>query len=83
MTKQLLAPCATHCMREFLIENYGRELFNCSDLESGTHSIFTTAVCKCHNVNDKYSWDNAADLKKLSMVAVRIIGAIKRHFYTW
>ena len=35
--------------------------------ESRTHSTFTTAVCKSWNVSDKYTWDNAGDLKLLSM----------------
>ena len=29
-------------------------------------STFTTAVCESCNVSDKYTWDNAGDLKKLS-----------------
>ena len=28
---------------------------------------FTTAVCESWNVSDKYTWDNAGDLKQLSM----------------
>ena len=35
--------------------------------ESRTRFNFTTAVCKSWNVTDKYTWDNAADLKQLSM----------------
>ena len=30
-------------------------------------STFTTAVCESWNVSDKYTWDNAEDLKELSM----------------
>ena len=30
-------------------------------------STFTTAVCESRNVSDKYTWDNAGDLKQLSM----------------
>ena len=30
-------------------------------------STFTTAVCESWNVNDKYTWDNAGDLKQLSI----------------
>ena len=30
-------------------------------------STFTTAVCKIWNVSDKYTWDNAGDLKQISM----------------
>ena len=28
---------------------------------------FTTGVCESWNVSDKYTWDNAGDLKQLSM----------------
>ena len=28
-------------------------------------STFTKAVCKSWNVSDKYTWDNAGDLKQL------------------
>ena len=30
-------------------------------------SAFATAVCESWNVSDKYTWDNAWDLKQLSM----------------
>ena len=30
-------------------------------------STFTTAVCESWNVSDKYTWDNAGDLKRLSI----------------
>ena len=30
-------------------------------------STFTTAVCESWNVSGKYTWDNAGDLKQLSM----------------
>ena len=30
-------------------------------------STFTTAVCESWNVSDKNTWDNAGDLKRLSM----------------
>ena len=30
-------------------------------------SIFATVVCESWNVSDKYTWDNAGDLKQLSM----------------
>ena len=48
---------------------------------------FTTAVCESWNVSDKYTWDNAGDLKQLSMdqtLSEDKIGAIKRqYFFTW
>ena len=30
-------------------------------------STFTTAICESWNMSDKYTWDNAGDLKQLSM----------------
>ena len=42
----------------------------------------TTAVWESWNVSDKYTWDNAGDLKQLSMdQALRIIGVIKTQFF--
>ena len=37
-------------------------------------STFTTAVCESWNVSDKYTWDNAGDLKQLSMDQTLKIG---------
>ena len=34
-------------------------------------STFTTAVCESWNVSDKYTQDNAGDLKQLSMDQTR------------
>ena len=46
-------------------------------------STFTTAVCKSWNMNDKYTWDNAEDLKnyRWTRLSVRIIEVIKRQFF--
>ena len=33
--------------------------------------ICKTAVCECWNVSNKYTWDNATDLKQLSMDQTR------------
>ena len=54
-------------------ENYGCELFNLSGMVRKTEFIliFTTAVCKCWDVSDKYTWDNAKDLNQLSMDQIR------------
>ena len=59
----------THYMHEFFIEKYSWELFNLSGTDGKVEliSTFTTAVCESWNVSDKYTWDNAGDLKQLCM----------------
>ena len=51
------------------LKNYGCELFNLIRTVGKVELIsnFTTAVCESWNVSDKYTWDNAGDLKQLSM----------------
>ena len=46
-------------------------------------STFATAVCKNWNVSDKYTWDNAGDLKELfiDQTLGEVIGTIKRQFF--
>ena len=46
-------------------------------------STFTTAVCERWNVSDKYTSDDAGDLKQLPMNKTlnEEIGAIKRQFF--
>ena len=65
MAKQLL----THCTHEFSFKNYSCELLNLTGTVEKVEfiSTFTTAVCECWNVSDRYTWDNAGDLKQLSM----------------
>ena len=51
------------------MKNYTRKLFNLIGTVAKVEliSIFTTAVCERWNMSDKYTWDNAGDLKQLSM----------------
>ena len=68
----------------FLLKNYSCELLNLTGTVGKVEliSTFTTAVCESWNVSDKYTWDNAGDLKQLSMdQTLRIIGMIKRQFF--
>ena len=69
MAKQLSIPFATHCTHAFFIENYGCELLNLNGTVWKVEliSTFTTAVCECRNVSDKYTWDNDVGLKQLYM----------------
>ena len=57
----------------FSLKKYGCELFNLIETVGKVEliSTFTTAVCECWNVSDKYTWDNAADLKQLSIDLTR------------
>ena len=59
---------ATHCTHEFFIKNYSCELLNLTGTVGKVEliSIVTTVVCESRNVGDKYTWDNAGDLKQLS-----------------
>ena len=66
MAKQLLTPLRHTARMNFSLINY------CCNLTGTVGNIelistFTTAVCESWNVSDKYTWDNAGDLKKLSM----------------
>ena len=53
----------------FSLKNYSCELLNLTGTVGKVEliSTFTTAVCESWNVSDKYTWDNAGDLKQLSM----------------
>ena len=53
----------------FSSKNYSYELVNLTGTVTKVEliSTFTTAVCESLNVSDKYTWDNAGDLKQLSM----------------
>ena len=53
----------------FSLKNYSCELFNLIGTVGKVEliSTFTTAVCESWNVSDNYTWDNAGDLKQLSM----------------
>ena len=69
MAKQLLIPLRLIARMNFSLKNYGCQLFNLIGTVGKVEliSTFTTAVCKSWNVSDKYTWDNAGDLKQLSM----------------
>ena len=49
----------------FSLKNYSCELLNLTGTVGKVDliSTFTTAVCEGWNVNHKYTWDNAGDLK--------------------
>ena len=69
MAKLLLTPLRLIASMNFILKNYSFELFNLTGTVGKVEliSTFTTAVCESWNVSDKYTWDNAGDLKKLSM----------------
>ena len=86
MTKQLPTPLRIIACMNFSLKTYSCELLNLTGTVGKVEliSTFTTAVCESWNVSDKYSWDNAGDLKQLSTrLSVRIIGVImiKRQFF--
>ena len=61
---------ATHIARmNFSLKTYCCELFNLIGMVGKVEliSTFTTAVYQSWNVSDKYTWDNAGDLKQLSI----------------
>ena len=51
------------------LKNYSCELVNLTGTVGKVELIptSTTAVCGSWNVSDRYTWDNAGDLKQLSM----------------
>ena len=53
----------------FSLKIYSSELLNSIGTVGKVEliSTFTTAVCEIWNVSDKYTWDNAGDLKQLSI----------------
>ena len=68
MAKQLLTLLRFIARIKFSLKNYSCELFNLTGTVGKIEliSTFTTAVCESWNVIDKYTWDNAGDLKQLS-----------------
>ena len=68
----------------FSLKNYSCELLNLTGTV-GKVELISTAVCESWDVNDKYTLDNAGDLKNYpwTRLSVRIIGVIKRQFFTW
>ena len=69
MPKQLLTPLRLIAGKNFLLKNNSCELFNLMGMVGKVEliSTFTTAVCESWNVSDKYTFDNAGDLKQLSI----------------
>ena len=69
MAKQLPTPLRLIARMNFSLKHYGCELLNLTGTVGKVELIsnFTTAVCESWNVSDKYAWDNAGDLKQLSM----------------
>ena len=69
MEKQLLSPLQVIARMNFSFKNSSCELLNLTGTVGKVELIptFTTAVCESWNVSDKYTWDNAGNLKQLSM----------------
>ena len=69
MAKQLLTPLRLIARMNFSLKNCSCELLTLSGTIGKVEltSTFTTAVCESWNVSDKYTLDNAVDLKQLSM----------------
>ena len=69
MVKQLLTPLRLIARMNVSLKNYSSEWFNLTGTVGKVEliSTFTTAVYESWNVSDKYTWDNAGDLKQLSM----------------
>ena len=69
MAKKLVTPLRLIARMNFSLKNYSCELFNLTGTVRKVEliSTFTTAVCESWNASDKYTWDNAGDLKQLSM----------------
>ena len=68
MAKQLLTPFRLNARMNFSFKHYSCELLNLTGTVGKVEliSTFTTALCKSWNVSDKYTLDNAGDLKQLS-----------------
>ena len=69
MAKQFLTHLRLITRINFSLKNYSCELFNLTGTVGKVEliSTLTTAVCESWNVSDKYTWNNAGDLKQLSM----------------
>ena len=66
MSKQLVTPFRLIARMKFSLKNYTCELFNLTGTVGKVEliSTFTRAVCESWNVSNKYTWDNAGDLKQ-------------------
>ena len=71
MAKQLLTPLRIIARMNFSMKKYICELLNLTGMvgkvEQNETSNVTAAVSESWNVSNKYTWDNADDLKQLSM----------------
>ena len=69
MAIQLQSPLRLIAPMNFSLKICSCELLNLTGMVRKVEliSTFTTAVCESWNVSDKYTWDNAGDLKQLSM----------------
>ena len=69
MAKQLPTPLRLIAHMYFLLKNCSCGLVNLTGTVRKVEFIptSTTAVCESLHVSDKYIWDNAGDLKQLSM----------------
>ena len=65
MEKQLLTPLRLTARMNFSLKNYSCKLLNLTGMvgKVALISTFTIAVCESWNVSDKYTSDNAGDLK--------------------
>ena len=65
MAKQLPTPLRLIARMNFSLKSHSCELFNLTGMIGKVEliSTFTTAVCENWNVSDKYTQDNAGDLK--------------------
>ena len=61
MAKQLLTPLRLIGRMNSSLKNYSFQLFNL------TGTVGKVELISSFNVSDKYTWDNAGDLKQLSM----------------
>ena len=84
MAKQLLTLLRLIARMNFLMKNYGCELLNLIGTVGKVEliSTFTTAVCESWNVSDKYTWDNAGDLKSGLHTVVMVISTVANMFLT-
>ena len=69
MAKQLPTSLRLIACMNFSLKIYSSELLNLTGTLGKVEliSASTTAVYESWNVSDKYTWDNAGDLKQLSM----------------
>ena len=66
MAKQLLTPLRLIIRMTFSLKNYSCELFNLTGTV-GEVELISTFTSESWTVSDKYTWENAGNLKQLSM----------------